>query len=236
MNSFCFCFVFVLLVLSKCLFSFDFESSESFFFFFQQSSLVEFSFSWFWLTLFNFLLISIESTVNLSFQQNTRVEFSFSCLCSLNFGCRLSFDFSFISWEASCLFKMLIGYSRSEWRNLSVGYFSCFNSPVPNSYREPKRSSRQIEGGSFLVPYYLELLLLFPLWPNQLSLVVGLIFFLEINFYSCATSFFVVALFAGLRIYCFFCRGIIPPPLKNGCPRYNTKLHLVVKLQFRRSG
>ena len=34
------------------------------------------------------------------------------------------------------------------------------------------------------MPYCLGLLLLFPLWPNQLMHVVGLIFFLEINFYE----------------------------------------------------
>ena len=49
--------------------------------------------------------------------------FFFSCLYSLVPEFVLSFDFTFISWEASCLFKILIGYSRSEWWNPSAGYF-----------------------------------------------------------------------------------------------------------------
>ena len=51
--------------------------------YFQQSSRVEsylsVDFNW---VLFNFLLISIESSVKLSFQQNSQIEFSFSCLTS----------------------------------------------------------------------------------------------------------------------------------------------------------
>ena len=39
-------------------------------------------------------------------------------------------------------------------------------------------------GGSFLVPYCPGLLLPFPLWPIQVPHVVGLIFFLERNFYT----------------------------------------------------
>ena len=46
-----------------------------------------------------------------------------SCLYSLVLEFVLSFDFGFISWEYSYLFEILIGYSRSEWRNPSAGYF-----------------------------------------------------------------------------------------------------------------
>ena len=45
-------------------------------------------------------------------------------------------------------------------------------------------SSQQIVGGSFLVLYCLGLLLPFPLWPNQVLHMIGLIFFLEIIFYN----------------------------------------------------
>ena len=67
-------------------------------------------------------LFNFESSVKLSFQQNSRVEFSFSSLTWYNFGSQLSFNFIFISWEASCVFEILISCSRSERRNLSVGY------------------------------------------------------------------------------------------------------------------
>ena len=43
-----------------------------------------------------------------------------SCLYSLVPKFVLSFDFGFISWEASCLFEILIGCSRSERGNLSA--------------------------------------------------------------------------------------------------------------------
>ena len=61
------------------------------------------------------------------------VEFSFSCLTLQNFSSRLSFNFTFISWEAPCLFKIFIGYSRSEQKNLSAGYFFCLSVWSPNS-------------------------------------------------------------------------------------------------------
>ena len=67
---------------------------------------------------------NFESSVKISFQQNSRVKFSFICLTWYNFSCRLSFNFTFISWETCCLFEILIGCSRSKKRNLSVGY--CF--------------------------------------------------------------------------------------------------------------
>ena len=84
---------------------FEFE----YFFSFQFCQNVQFS--------FNF-----ESSVKLSFPQNSRIEFSLSCLTWCNFSSRLSFHFTLISWEASCLFEILIDCSRSEWQNLSVGY------------------------------------------------------------------------------------------------------------------
>ena len=46
---------------------------------------------------------NFESFIKLSFQQNSRVEFSFSWY---NFSCRLSFNFTVISWEASCLYSL----------------------------------------------------------------------------------------------------------------------------------
>ena len=48
------------------------------------------------------------------FSAEFSVKFSFSCLTWKNFSCQLSFDFGFISWEASCLFKIFISYSRSD--------------------------------------------------------------------------------------------------------------------------
>ena len=57
---------------------------------------------------------NFESFVKLSTQKNSRVEFSFSCLTWQNFNSRLLFNFTFISWEASCLFEIIIGCSRSE--------------------------------------------------------------------------------------------------------------------------
>ena len=122
------------------------------------------------------LSFDFESSVKLSFQQNSRVEFSFSCLTWYNFSSRPSFDFTFISWEAPCQFEILISCWRSEWWNLSVGYSFLHLQCGPRIRTErPNSSSRQIMGGSFLVLYYLELLP-FPLWPNQVSRVVGLIF------------------------------------------------------------
>ena len=57
---------------------------------------------------------NVEPSVKLSFQQNSQVEFSFSCLIWYIFSNRLSFNFTFISQEASCQFEILIGCSRSE--------------------------------------------------------------------------------------------------------------------------
>ena len=156
------------------------------------------------------------------------------------------FIFSFISWEASCLFEILISCSRSKLQNPSAGYFfclqfglrictegpnsssliSCSRSELQNPFtgyffclqfgprictegpnsssliscsrsklQNPftgyffclqfgpqicteglNSSSQQIEGGSFLVPYCLGLLLPFPLWTNQVLYMVYLIF------------------------------------------------------------
>ena len=65
---------------------------------------------------------NVEFSVKLSFQQNSRVKFSFSCLTWYNFCSWLPSNFTFLSWEASCLFEILIGWWRSEWRKLSIGY------------------------------------------------------------------------------------------------------------------
>ena len=100
-----------------------------------------------------------------------------SCLYSLVLEFVLSLDFGFISWEASCLFEILISYSRSEGRNPSAGYFFVplqFGSQICSE--GPNTSFQQIVGDSFLVPYCLGLLLPFPLWPNQVLHVIGLIF------------------------------------------------------------
>ena len=62
-------------------FSFNFESSERFFFFFVFFSRV-YSLNFIFLLILIEFIISVESSVKLSFQQNSRVEFSFSCLTS----------------------------------------------------------------------------------------------------------------------------------------------------------
>ena len=53
-------------------------------------------------------------------------------------------------------------------------FFSAFTIWSPSSYKGLNSSFRKIEGGSFLVPYWLRLLLPFPLWLNQVLQVVGL--------------------------------------------------------------
>ena len=139
-----------------------------------------------WIWIFSFLFsfvkmfqfsFNFKSSVKLSFQQNSRVEFSSSYLTWYNFSGQLLFNFTFISWEASCLFKILMGSARSEWQNLFVGYsFLPLQSGPWIRTKGPNSSSRQIVGGSFLVPYCLRLLLPFPSRPNQVPHWVGLIF------------------------------------------------------------
>ena len=85
-------------------FSFNFESSERLFFF---SKVHELNFIFLLiLSRFNFLIISIESSVKLSFQQNSRGEFSFFSI--------VDFRLILLFWWGELLFEILISYSRSE--------------------------------------------------------------------------------------------------------------------------
>ena len=69
----------------------------------------------------------------------------------------------------------------SEWvsgkqSSLNLSIFPAFQFGPRIRTEGPNSSSQQIVGGSFLVPYCLGLLLPFPLRPNQVPHVVGLIF------------------------------------------------------------
>ena len=127
---------------------------------------------------------NFESSVKLSFQQNfLSVGFTW-----YKFSSWLSFNFTFISWETSCLFEILIRCSRSNCRNLFTGYSFLPLQSGPQILNSPSEgtnsSSQQIVVGRFLVLYCLGLLLPFLLWPNQVPHMVSLIFFLEINSYN----------------------------------------------------
>ena len=72
---------------------------------------------------------NFESSVKLSFQQNSWGEFSFSYLTWYNFICRLSFNFTFISWEA-CL-KYLLAVQEVSDKTFLLAILSCLYSLVP---------------------------------------------------------------------------------------------------------
>ena len=89
--------------------------------------------------LFNFVEIfqfsfNFESSVKF-FSAEFSVEYSFSCLTWDNFNCRLWFNFTFISWEASCLFKILISViQEASDETLLLPIFRAFTVWSPNSY------------------------------------------------------------------------------------------------------
>ena len=64
------------------------------------------------------------------------VKFSFSCLTWENFSGRLSFNFTFISWEVSCLYslKYLSAIQEASDETHQLVIFSCLYSWSPNSY------------------------------------------------------------------------------------------------------
>ena len=97
------------------------------------------------------------------FSAEFSIEFSFSCLTWYNFSNRISFNFTFISWDASCLLKYISAVQEASDKTLLLAIFRAFRIGPRIRTEGPDSSSQQRVGGSFLVLYCLGLLLLFPL-------------------------------------------------------------------------
>ena len=65
---------------------------------------------------------NFNSSVKLSFHLNSRLNFLTVVYLGRISVVDFPLNFTFIYWEASCLFEILRGCSRSEWQNLPVVY------------------------------------------------------------------------------------------------------------------
>ena len=92
--------------------------------------------------------------------------------------------FSFISWEASCLFEYLLAIQEVSDKIFLLAIFPALTVWFLSLYGGPYSSFQQIVRVNFLMPYCLGLLLPFPLWPKLSATCGRFVSLLEIHFYN----------------------------------------------------